>query len=177
MQSFPPSSADSYKALARTWTATVTVVTTRCARVDVASDALEIDGFTATAFFTVSIDPPIVAVSASKTSTAASVLSEAAAFAVNLLGVDSVPLAQAFAKSRVERRALWEKVPWTRDDDGVPLLGGAVGAFSAHVRQVIDAGDHALVLGDVTAIHLGQGTETLIYHNRSYGHFVPRDGA
>ena len=29
MQSFPPTSADTYKALARTWAATVTVVTTR----------------------------------------------------------------------------------------------------------------------------------------------------
>jgi hypothetical protein len=31
------------------------------------------------------------------------------------------------------------------------------------------------VLGDVTAIHLGEGTDTLVYHNRAYGR-VARQG-
>jgi flavin reductase (DIM6/NTAB) family NADH-FMN oxidoreductase RutF len=176
MQSFPASSADSFKALARSWAATVTVVTARAAGGDVGSHRAPLGGFTATAFFTVSIEPPIIAVSASKTSSAASLLTNAAAFAVNLLGVDAVWLAQAFAKPHAERLEIWEKVPWRPDEDGVPVLVGSVGAFSARIRQVLDAGDHALVLGDVTAVHLGDARETLLYTNRSYGQFVRREG-
>ncbi|MFT3764361.1 MAG: flavin reductase family protein [Minicystis sp.] len=169
MQTFPPSSIDSYKALARAWAATVNVVTVRRAPEQVAAGAAEMDGFTATAFLTVSMSPPIIAVSATASSSAWAMIREAEAFAVNLLAPDQAELASAFAKPAAERVGLWDRIEWTRDADAVPLLGGTAGAFSARIRQVVEAGDHVLVLGDVTAIHLGQGTETLLYHNRAYG--------
>ncbi len=170
MQSFPASSVDSYKALARTWAATVTVVTAR--RADPVAGAPELDGFTATAFFTVSMTPPIIAVSATSAATAFAMLRDSAGFVVNLLAPDQADVAAAFAKPAAERAGLWERTAWTPDAAGVPLLGGATGAFSARVRQLVDAGDHTLVLGDVTGLHLGEGTETLVYHNRGYGRVV-----
>jgi flavin reductase ActVB len=168
MQSFPSTSVETYKTLARTWAATVTVVTARRAPEHGAA-APELDGFTATAFFTVSMVPPIIAVSATTAASAFAMLRDASAFAVNLLSPDQADLAGAFAKPAVERAGLWDRAPWTPDAAGVPLLGGTTGAFSATIRQLVDAGDHTLVLGDVTEIHLGQGTDTLVYHNRAYG--------
>jgi flavin reductase (DIM6/NTAB) family NADH-FMN oxidoreductase RutF len=176
MQTFPPNSIDSYKALARTWAATVTVVTARRAPARVGESTPELDGFTATAFLTVSMSPPIIAVSATAASSAFALLRDCEAFAVNLLGVAQEDVAGAFAKPAVERLALWDRLAYTRDHEGVPLLGGTTGAFSARVRQLVEAGDHVLVLGDVTALHLGEGTETLVYHNRGYGR-VARAGA
>jgi flavin reductase (DIM6/NTAB) family NADH-FMN oxidoreductase RutF len=173
MESFPATSIETYKALARTWAATVTVVTTR--RGQHQGAAPEIDGFTATAFITVSMTPPIILVSATTAATAFAMLRDAAGFAVNLLSPDQAELAGAFAKPAVERAGLWERTAWTPDAAGVPLLGGTTGAFSARVRQLVDAGDHTLVLGDVTALHVGQGTDTLVYHNRAYGR-VARQG-
>ena len=177
MESFPPTSTDSFKALARTWAATVTVVTTRRASPPGggAGAAGGLDGFTATAFLTVSMAPPIIVVSATTAATAFTMLRDAAAFAVNLLAPDQAELAAAFAKPQVERAGLWDRIAWERDEAGVPLLGGATGAFSARVRQLVDAGDHTLVLGDVTALHLGVGEDTLVYHNRAYGR-VARQG-
>jgi flavin reductase (DIM6/NTAB) family NADH-FMN oxidoreductase RutF len=171
MQSFPSTSADTYKALARTWAATVTVVTTRRAP-EHGTGAPELDGFTATAFLTVSMAPPIIVVSATTAASAFTMLRDAAAFAVNLLSPDQSELAGAFAKPAVERAGLWDRTPWTPDPAGVPLLGGTTGAFSATVRKLVDAGDHTLVLGDVTALHLGEGSDTLVYHNRGYGRVV-----
>ena len=55
MESFPGTSIETYKTLARTWAATVTVVTTRRGRHEGAGP--ELDGFTATAFITVSMTP------------------------------------------------------------------------------------------------------------------------
>lgn len=169
MQSFPASSTDSYKALARTWAATVTVVTTRRRPEHVAPNAPELDGFTATAFLTVSMAPPVILVSATSASSAFSMLRDASSFAVSLLSADQSDLAGAFAKPAVERVGLWDRITWQADEGGVPILGGATGAFSARVRQLVDAGDHTLVLGDVTAIHVGEGADTLVYHNRGYG--------
>jgi flavin reductase (DIM6/NTAB) family NADH-FMN oxidoreductase RutF len=183
MQSFPPTSADTYKALARTWAATVTVVTTRRMGAapgepvtmggdpphPLAQPVPALDGFTATAFLTVSMAPPIILVSATTAASAFAMLRDAAAFAVNLLSPGQSDLAAAFAKPAAERVGLWEHTAWTADPDGVPLLDGTTGAFSARVRQLVDAGDHTLVLGDVTALHLGEGPDTLVYHNRGYG--------
>jgi flavin reductase (DIM6/NTAB) family NADH-FMN oxidoreductase RutF len=167
MQSFPPTSADTYKALARTWAATVTIVTAR--RAAGSAGKPELDGFTATAFLTVSMAPPIILVSATSAATAFAMLRDAAGFAVNLLSPGQAELAGAFAKPSVERVGVWERTEWTADADGVPILAGTTGAFSARVRQLVDAGDHTLVLGDVTALHLGEGQDTLVYHNRAYG--------
>jgi len=175
MESFPGHSTETYKALARTWAATVTVVTVRRAPEHVAAGAAELDGFTATAFLTVSMAPPIIVVSATTAASAFTMLRDAAGFAVNLLAPDQSEIAGAFAKPAVERVGLWERLAWSPDAAGTPLLGGATGAFSARVRQLVDAGDHTLVLGDVTALHLGEGTDTLVYHNRGYGR-VTRQG-
>jgi flavin reductase (DIM6/NTAB) family NADH-FMN oxidoreductase RutF len=169
MSTSTPSSADAYKALARTWAATVTVVTARRDPAHVAEGAPELDGFTATAFLTVSMSPPIILVSATATSSAFAMLRDAAAFAVNLLSTDQMEIASSFAKPVAERAGLWERLAWTRDGADVPLLAGTTGAFSATVRQLVDAGDHVLVLGDVTAVHLGDRSDTLVYHDRGYG--------
>lgn len=169
MKSFEAGSTESYLSLARKWAATVTVVTARRSPEHTAGGAWELDGFTATAFLTVSMKPPIIAVSATAASSAAALLRESAGFAVNLLAPSQVELSGAFARPAAERAGWWERVPFSRDEGGVPLLDGAVGAWSARVRQIVEAGDHVLVLGDVTAIHLGEGDDTLVYHNRGYG--------
>lgn len=169
MQTFPPSSAESYKALARTWAATVTVVTARRGEPQIAAGASLLDGFTATAFLTISMSPPIIAVSATAAGSAFALLRDAEAFAVNLLAADQSDLAGAFARPAADRASLWESVKWIGDEAGAPLLAGTTGAFSAKVRQLVDAGDHVLVLGDVTAIHLGDRSDTLVYHDRGYG--------
>jgi flavin reductase (DIM6/NTAB) family NADH-FMN oxidoreductase RutF len=174
MQTFSPATPDSYKALARTWAATVTVVSVLRAPEHVTDLAPALDGFTATAFVTVSIEPPIVLVAATRASSALSMLRESAGFAVNLLGADQVDVSAAFARSAADRVGLFDRLPSTRDADGVPLLEGTTGAYSARVRQLVDAGDHTLVLGDVTAVHLGEGTDTLVYHDRGYGRVTRR---
>lgn len=169
MQSFSPTSIEQYKTLARSWAATVTVVTVRRTEAAIATGEAELDGFTATAFFTVSMTPPIIAVSATSASSALAMLRDARGFAVNLLAPEQQDVAGAFARPAVERVDLWRQLPWTGDLAGAPLLHGTTGAFSAGIRQLVDAGDHTLVLGDVTAIHLGEGSDTLVYHNRGYG--------
>jgi flavin reductase (DIM6/NTAB) family NADH-FMN oxidoreductase RutF len=175
MPSFPGTDADAYKALARAWAATVNVVTVHRHVVPepdmVAEDLPGIDGFTATAFLTVSIAPPIILVSVTNASSAAGMLRDAKGFVVNLLAKDQADLSGAFARPQAERAQTLAGLSWTPDANGVPLLPGTAGAFSATPREFIEAGDHTLVLGDVTAIHHGATLETLLYHNRAYGAF------
>ncbi|MDO9019295.1 MAG: flavin reductase family protein [Deltaproteobacteria bacterium] len=167
-ETFAAGDAARYRTLARLWAASVTVVTVR--PIDLARPD---DGFTATAFLTVSIAPPIVLVSATNASSAAAMMRDAGAFAVNLLARDQRPLADAFAQPHEHRSFVWSDLPVVRDHAGVALLAGSLGAFSATVRSFVDAGDHTLVLGDVTALHLGPAGEALVYHDRAYGSVDP----
>ena len=171
LTSTPATDAESYKALARTWAATVTVVTARLS----GAGEPRFDGFTCTAFLMASIDPPILVVSAGNTSRPAAMIREAAAIAVNFLAPGQASVGGAFARPAAERAALWTELAWTPDADGAPLLDGVVGAFSARVRQLVDAGDHTLALLDVTAIHRSDAVDTLVYHNRAFGRVV-REG-
>lgn len=176
MKTFPGTDADAYKALARHWAASVNIVTAQRNPTDGGqADHLERDGFTATAFLTVSIDPPIILVSVTNASSAAEILKSAESFAVNMLAHDQAELSGAFARGQAERAALWDSIPWTESQIGTPLLGGTLGAFEARVRELVPAGDHTLVLGDVIAIHHGTGEGTLLYHNRGYGGFHKHD--
>src|SRR5438128_551955 len=129
MKTFEPGSPDSFLALARSQAATVTVVTARRAEQHVRPGAPQLDGFTATAFLTVSMSPPIIAVSATAASSAAAMLRDSSAFAVSLLAPSQSELAAAFARPASERADRWERVLHHLDAAGVPLLVGAAGAF------------------------------------------------
>lgn len=167
MASYGAGDSEAFRALARKWAASVTVVT-------VLRRSGGYDGFTATAFLTVSLDPPIVLVSATLLTSAAEMLADADHFVVNLLAHDQRALADSFATPHEVRGEPFLTHGWDVDEAGVPRLRGAMGAFSARVRQRTDAGDHVLVLGDVTAVHHGTSESPLVYHNRGYG-TVDRD--
>lgn len=155
-----------FRALARRHATSVTVVTVR--RADGG-----LDGFTATAFLTVSLAPPVVLVSATNATRAAAMLTDAPAWAVNLLAAGQRAVADRFATPHERRGDPFADLAWSPDAAGVPLLRGALGAWSATVRALVPAGDHTLCLGDVTALHLGPDEPALLYCDRRYGGFSP----
>lgn len=173
MQTFAPTDAEAYKELARCWAASVNIVTVKRRAECVGVSGPEIEGFTATAFMMVSIDPPLIMVSANNETSALAMMRDAESFAVNLLARDQRELANTFASSSRERLNIWREIDWKPDASGVPLLLGAQGAFSARPKQLIPAGDHTLVLGEVTEIHKLEGEDTLAYFNRHYCRVTP----
>ncbi|HXX31863.1 MAG TPA: flavin reductase family protein [Myxococcaceae bacterium] len=175
MQTFPPGDVEAFRHLARAWAATVTVVTARRRPGAGGPGVPEVDGFTATAFLTLSLRPPLVAVAVERGAGADSLLTEADHFAVNLLSEAQSEHSLAFARHWEHRTDTWERFPATPDAAGVPLLHGTAGAFSARVRDRIDAGDHLLVIGEVTAVHHGETQRTLVYQHRGYARVGPLD--
>ncbi len=169
-----PGDPASYRRVSRAWAGTVTVVSARRRDEAVTTAVPRIDGFTATAFLTVSIDPPIVLVSAARGTGAEALLADSEVFAVHLLAADQGETAEAFARPHEEREDLWDTLRWDPDPEGRPILRGALGVFVAKVRERIDAGDHTLVLGDVTDLLEGEEGTPLVYHNRQYVTVGPR---
>lgn len=108
-------------------------------------------GMTATAFMSVSLDPPMVLVGLREGSRMDDLLAEQPLWAVSVLADSQRHIAGRFAmKGRVSDRLLFADIPWTRGEvSGAPLVGGALAVLECRTEQRVSAGDHTLVVGRV----------------------------
>lgn len=113
-------------------------------------------GMTATAFVSVSLDPPLVLVSVRTGSRMDELLERQPRWAASLLTDRQRPLAGRFAmKGRLSDRLLFQEVPHRLGDvSGAPLVHGALAALECRTEQRVPAGDHTLVIARVLATHL-----------------------
>ncbi|MER5202859.1 flavin reductase family protein [Streptomyces sp. NPDC002825] len=118
-------------------------------------------GMTATAFMSVSLDPPLVLVSLRNGSRMDDLLAEVPVWAVSMLAEDQRHIAGRFAmKNRVSDRLLFADLPYTRGEvSGAPLMGGALSVLECRTENRVVAGDHTLVVGRVLTVglHTGEG--------------------
>ncbi|WP_189822131.1 flavin reductase family protein [Streptomyces finlayi] len=113
-------------------------------------------GMTATAFMSVSLEPPLVMVSLRNGSRMDDLLAEQPLWAVSLLSESQRHIAGRFAmKGRLSDRLLFEDIPWRRGEvSGAPLVGGSLAVVECRTEQRVEAGDHTLVIGRVLAVDL-----------------------
>jgi len=103
-------------------------------------------GFTANSFTSVSLDPPLILVCLAKTSSNIGHFSRTGHFAVNILGEAQKDISNRFA-SRVEDR--FDGVAWHESQNGSPLIGGALAWFDCETDNLVDAGDHIILIGRI----------------------------
>ncbi|KJK38988.1 reductase [Streptomyces variegatus] len=108
-------------------------------------------GMTATAFMSVSLDPPLVLVSLREGSRMDELLEEQDLWAVSVLSESQRHIAGRFAmKGRLSDRLLFADIPYTRGEyTDAPLVGGALAVLECRTEQRVPAGDHTLVIGRV----------------------------
>ncbi|MEU7583684.1 flavin reductase family protein [Streptomyces sp. NPDC041068] len=123
---------------------------------DPAAPAGEDVGMTATAFVSVSLDPPLVMVSLREGSRMDDLLAEQPLWAVSVLAESQRHIAGRFAmKGRISDRLLFEDIPYVRGSaSGAPLVGGALATLECRTEQTVRAGDHTLVIGHVLTASL-----------------------
>jgi flavin reductase (DIM6/NTAB) family NADH-FMN oxidoreductase RutF/pimeloyl-ACP methyl ester carboxylesterase len=117
----------------------VTIVTT------VGADG-EPRGFTANSFTSVSLDPPLVLVCIAKKAHGHPVFAASRSFAVNVLGESQKAASGVFASKAADKFAA---VSWRPGSTGSPMIGGSVAAFDCDMEQLVDAGDHSILIGRV----------------------------
>lgn len=142
----------------------ITVVTS----LDASGDPI---GFTANSFTSVSLDPPLLLVNIDKRSANLDNFTQCDHFAVNILSEQQKETSNIFAQ-RVEDR--FARVEWRKSEAGVPLLDHCSAWFECQRSQVIDAGDHVILLGKITAFD-SCGTAGLGYYRGAY--FTPYQNA
>ena len=110
-------------------------------------------GFTANSFSSVSLDPPLVSVCLANSSSNYDALANASGFAVNVLSEMQKDVSNTFANYKGDR---FSKVGVTPDAHGIAMIDGAAAQFSCRTSQVIQAGDHILLVGEVDAFQRSQ---------------------
>ncbi|WP_315900386.1 flavin reductase family protein [Maritimibacter alkaliphilus] len=107
-------------------------------------------GFTANSFTSVSLDPALLLVCIGKTSSNLAIFRDGGAFAVNILAADQTGLSNRFASRKVADR--FAGVGWQAGPTGAPLLEDCAAGFDCETHDVVDAGDHLVLIGRVVAL-------------------------
>jgi 3-hydroxy-9,10-secoandrosta-1,3,5(10)-triene-9,17-dione monooxygenase reductase component len=124
-------------------------------------------GLTCQSFFSLSLDPPLVAFAPGRGSTSWPKVSAAGNLCINVLGSEQEALARTFANSGVDK---FDGVGWTPAANGAPRLDGSLAWIDCNVEQSYEAGDHYLVVARVEGIETGHG-HPLIFYRGGFGGF------
>ncbi|SEO41655.1 NADH-FMN oxidoreductase RutF, flavin reductase (DIM6/NTAB) family [Salinihabitans flavidus] len=123
-------------------------------------------GMTANSFTSISLTPPLIAWSPSKSSQRFPFFAAARVFNIHVLGDWQKDLALDFAR----RADAFDRVAHEIGDGGLPLLTDCVSSFTCRQHAVHDGGDHVIVVGHVdTAIH--RDGRPLIFSQGAFGGF------
>jgi flavin reductase (DIM6/NTAB) family NADH-FMN oxidoreductase RutF len=143
----------------------VTVITARTAG--------GLAGFTASAFTSLSLSPPLILVCVSKTASAHDAVVGADRFGVSILAERQAWIAEQFARSGVDR---FEGVPLRSEGiESVPLLDGALAHLECRRHATHVEGDHTILIGAVDRQWVAAG-RPLVHFARRFGQLAP-DGA
>lgn len=115
-------------------------------------------GITVNAFMSVSLEPPLVAVSIDKSARAHATLGSSDRFGISVLGADQAHLSDLFAGRPVAQR----RDPFV-DFADFPVVDGAIAQLVCRAHDRFDAGDHTLFVGRVEALRTREGSPLLYY--------------
>ncbi|WP_395678058.1 flavin reductase family protein [Inquilinus sp.] len=134
----------------------VTIVTTHCASED--------HGMTANSFMSVSLDPALIAVSISERARMLMKIRQAGRFAVSILPDGMEDLALHFAgKPREDLGGFFDR------HDDMPVIKGAVATFVAAFDREVEAGDHSIFIGRVSAFVFEPEKKPLLFFRGQFG--------
>ena len=145
-------------------------------------------GMTASAFSSVSMEPPLMLVCIKKENRTLELLEASGSsfgnkFAVNLLARDQESLSNRFAGGHIDESGSWQRWPAEKDKfadleisrgqtSNAAILTGALASLDCTVEHLYDGGDHKIVVGRIHDIILSEGSnQALLYFSGKYGSF------
>ena len=126
-------------------------------------------GLTCQSFFSLSLEPPLIAFAPGKSSTSWPKVASSGSICVNVLAEDQEALARTFAQSGTEK---FEGVGWEPAANDAPRLTGSLAWLDCTVENVHEEGDHWLVTAKVEVAETNEG-EPLLFYRGGFGGFKP----
>lgn len=121
-------------------------------------------GLTASAFTSVSLEPPLILVCVDHKAQSYPALRASGRFAVNVLAVEHETLSRRFATTDADK---FNGVSYHPGPLGLPLLPEALAHLECRTVHAYSGGDHTIFVGEVEAAHAHDG-EPLLYFRGDY---------
>jgi flavin reductase (DIM6/NTAB) family NADH-FMN oxidoreductase RutF/DNA-binding IclR family transcriptional regulator len=138
----------------------------------VAVTAVQADGtpaaMTVGSFTSASLDPPLIAFLPDKSSSSFPKIREAGSFCVNVLSNEQESVCRSFAAKGTDKFA---GVAWRPAPSGAPIIDDIVAWMDCDIEQVLDVGDHYLVVGHIRAMGAPGSALPLLFFQGGYGEF------
>ncbi|MHA6729704.1 flavin reductase family protein [Devosia sp. A369] len=126
-------------------------------------------GVTVTAVSSLSDSPPMMLACVNRLSTALPVMQEAGAFCLNFLCEGQDDVAAIFAgKGGLRGDDRFSLHQWTQLATGAPVLSQALVAFDCSLVEIHQSSTHAILFGEVHALHHRADAGPLLYNRGSY---------
>lgn len=103
--------------------------------------------------------PPLLAIGVKADSGTYAAVKESGQFALNMLGKGQQGVAFAFFKPAEVEDGKISGEPFRSGDNGAPIIASAIAAVECKVVQIVEVGDHHVVIGEVTQSHLHKHPE------------------
>ncbi|MFD0859948.1 flavin reductase family protein [Roseovarius aquimarinus] len=121
-------------------------------------------GFTANSFTSVSLEPPLVLVCIGSNALSGPAFCAAPHFAINVLGAAQKDTATLFASRSDEK---FERTDWYPGLHDLPILPGAIATLVCARHNLVEAGDHVILIGEVLETAIDDGP-ALGYHRGGF---------
>lgn len=121
-------------------------------------------GATASSFNSVSMDPPLVLWSVTKSILSANAFINAEEFVINVLASDQTEISNGFARSGEDKFA---GIDTEEGIGGVPMLKDCVTRFQCKAWATYDGGDHEIIVGEVVEMD-SSDKEGLVFYRGGY---------
>ncbi len=119
-------------------------------------------------FVSVSLDPPLVGFLPAKASSSWPRIHRAGRFCVSILADDQLPVCNAFFRKDTDP---WDAVSWSVGETGSPIVDGALAFIDCTIHDVLDTGDHWMVLGRVVDTGYRREGHPLLFLGGGYGRY------
>lgn len=121
-------------------------------------------GMTANSFTSVSLVPPLLLICVDHRSNLLECFRQSDYFGINILDESQRHLSERFARRGYDR---FEGVDWYSGETGAPLLPNALATIECKRGNVVTAGDHDIVIGEVLYATCNDG-EPLVFFGSQY---------
>jgi flavin reductase (DIM6/NTAB) family NADH-FMN oxidoreductase RutF len=130
----------------------------------------EVQGMTANAFSSVSIDPLLVLVCVDQQARTHSHLHARKRFGINVLCEDQRAISEHYAQPDREPARAEEEAGarFDRTAHGTPVLHGALAYLECRLQSAQNAGDHTIFIAEVEDVVVRKGKPLLFFHGSYY---------
>jgi flavin reductase len=160
LQDCPPVAENLFRAAMRTFTGTVSLITTCTA------DG-EWRGMAATAVTSVSMQPPTCLVCVNRSSTLYPALLDSGHFCINAMHRDHHALIGSFTNSQ-HRDSRFQSGQWRRGHTGIPFLEDAQSSIFCEMFDRHAIGSHDVIFGRVVEVKFRPDHDPLLYGDGTY---------